>query len=171
MHDETVELDERSVIEEQMEPFAGGKLSFRVLRLEAVGTAAELRFRDATLELLELFAHGHRPEIVSARWRSQKTIWSRARVARAPAPRAGLKETIWSRARVARAPGPRAGLKKEKPASVARRPPNLLTTNHQSPITSHRHQLSIGGSSSGTNPSSCVSSIGSTTGGVSGRGG
>src|SRR5437762_2639856 len=91
MHDETVELDERSIIEEQIEPFAGGKLSFRVLRLEAVGTAAELRFRDATLELLELFAHGHRPEIVSARWRSQKTIWSRARVARAPAPRAGLK--------------------------------------------------------------------------------
>ena len=89
MHDETVELDERSIIEEQIEPFAGGKLPFRVLRLEAVGTAAELRFRDATLELLELFAHGHRSEIVCARWRSQKTIWSRACVARAPAPRAG----------------------------------------------------------------------------------
>src|SRR2546423_9646975 len=112
MHDETVELDERSIIEEQIEPFAGGKLSFRVLRLEAVGTAAELRFRDATLELLELFAHGHRSEIVCARWRSQKTIWSRARVLPLLAP-----------------------AEKEKPASVARRPPNLLTTNHQSPPT------------------------------------
>ena len=122
MHDETVELDERSIIEEQIEPFAGGKLSFRVLRLEAVGTAAELRFRDATLELLELFAHGHRPEIGKGK----------------------------------------AG-ERCSPASEF--------THHRSPITSHRHKLSIGGISSGTNPSSCVSSIGSTTGGVSGRGG
>src|SRR5437763_14870326 len=106
MHDDTVELDERSITEEQIEPFAGGKLSFRVLRLEAVGTAAELRFRDATLELLELFAHGHRPEIVCARWRSQKTIW-----------------------RCARSRSSRRA-EKEKPASVARRPPNLLTTDH-----------------------------------------
>jgi len=59
MHHEAVELDERAVIEEHVEPLARAELALVVLRLETLGAAAELGLSAPFLEELELLFHGH----------------------------------------------------------------------------------------------------------------
>ena len=58
--DEAVELDEAALVEEQVEALARRELPLVVLRLDAVGAAAEFGLGAALLEELELLAHGHR---------------------------------------------------------------------------------------------------------------
>src|SRR5438309_10166072 len=64
MDHEAIELHKRPTVEQEVKTLACGQFAFRVLCLESLGAAAELRFPNAALELLELLAHSHRPEIV-----------------------------------------------------------------------------------------------------------
>ena len=57
--DEPIELDERALVEEQVEPFACGELALVVLRLQALGAPALFRLGAALLEEVELVTHGH----------------------------------------------------------------------------------------------------------------
>ena len=56
---EPIELHERPGIEQHVEPLAGGHLAFVVLRLDTVGSAAELGLGALLLQQLQLFAHCH----------------------------------------------------------------------------------------------------------------
>jgi hypothetical protein len=55
----SVELDERSLVEEQLEAFAGRQLAFLVLRLEARLAAALLGLGPPLLQQFELLSHRH----------------------------------------------------------------------------------------------------------------
>ncbi len=57
--DEPVVLDERPLVEEHVEPFAGRELSLVVLRLDAGRAAPLLRLGAPALEELEFLTHGH----------------------------------------------------------------------------------------------------------------
>jgi hypothetical protein len=58
----SVELDEGSLIEQQLQPLAGRQLAFFVLRLEARFAAALLGLGPPLLQQLELLSHRHRRE-------------------------------------------------------------------------------------------------------------
>ena len=62
MNDESVELDERAFVEQELESLARGELSLLVLRLEACVAAALLRLGAPLPEKGEFVAHGHRRE-------------------------------------------------------------------------------------------------------------
>jgi hypothetical protein len=63
--DEAVQLHERALVKEHVQPLARGELSALVLRLDALGAAAHLRLPAELLQLLKLFPHRHRaPPVV-----------------------------------------------------------------------------------------------------------
>ncbi len=57
--DETIELDEAPVIEQQVESLARGELPFGVLRGQARGAPAHLGRCPVALEQLEFLTHCH----------------------------------------------------------------------------------------------------------------
>ena len=60
MGDEAVELDEAALVEQQVEPLAGGELALLVLLRHAAGAAALLGERLAVVQLVEqLSGVGH----------------------------------------------------------------------------------------------------------------
>ncbi len=54
--DQRVDLDERAGVEQQLDPFAGGELPRLVLFPDPILAAADLRRRQALLELIDPFA-------------------------------------------------------------------------------------------------------------------
>jgi hypothetical protein len=69
VNDESVELDERVFIEEELEPLTSRKLAFFVLCLESCFSATLLGFSAAARQQLQLLSHGHRSEKLTPRRR------------------------------------------------------------------------------------------------------
>src|ERR1035437_5989105 len=59
VRDEPVELHERAVVEQYVQPLTRGEFPFAVLRLEPSGAAPELRLGATLLQQFELLAHAH----------------------------------------------------------------------------------------------------------------
>lgn len=59
MGDKAVVFDKGALVEENVEPFAGGEFSLVVLGFDAGWSAAEFGFSAAAFEEVELFSHGH----------------------------------------------------------------------------------------------------------------
>jgi hypothetical protein len=57
--DEAVQLHERALVQEHVEPLARGELAALVLRLDALAPAAHLRLAAHLLQLLQLSPHRH----------------------------------------------------------------------------------------------------------------
>jgi hypothetical protein len=60
VHDESVELDEAALVEQEVEAFARRQLPLAVLRLEARRPAAQLRFGRAAFQQGHPLSHRHR---------------------------------------------------------------------------------------------------------------
>jgi hypothetical protein len=67
VYNKTIQLDERSFVQEELEPLASRELAFLVLCLEARLASALLGFRAAPLQKVELLSHGHRSEKLTSR--------------------------------------------------------------------------------------------------------
>src|SRR5262249_37752348 len=68
VHDEAPELDERPVVQQQIQPLARREFPLGVLRLDARRATALFGLGDSSLEQLDLFSHRHRR---GTYWRSE----------------------------------------------------------------------------------------------------